>query len=79
MLMSNELGNEIPRITFIPVYRYGHPNSDAQKRKNTFFYTDIFYHRPCFFLLNQIKINFQLRKHILSIVNHSKAWEICSL
>ena len=59
----------IPRRIFLPVYRYGCPNSGAQKRKF------MFYNRIFFFLLNPSKVYSQVRKNTLLIVNHSKTWE----
>ena len=51
-------------------YRHECPNSGAQKMKYTFIYTIILHCRLCFFLLNQIKVYFSLRKHAFSIVDH---------
>ena len=59
--------SDIPRRIFLPVYRYGCPNSGAQKRKF------MFYNRIFFFLLNPSKVYSQVRKNTLLIVNHSKA------
>ena len=50
----------------------GCPNSGGQRRKYTSLYTDMLYHRLCFFLLNLGKVYFQVRKHTLFIGNHSK-------
>ena len=54
---------DVPRMIFIPVYRYGRPKSGAQKRKYIFLYN---------VLLQAI---IQVRKHTLLIVNHFKTWE----
>ena len=39
------------------------------KRKYYFLYTDMFYDKLCFFLLNQSKVYFQVRKHTLGDSN----------
>ena len=68
-----------PERIFIPIYRYGHPNFGALRRKyNTLIYSDIFI-AGCFFLLELSKVCFQVRQHVLSIVNHSKDKNMCSL
>ena len=40
-------------------YQYRHPNPSIQKRKYTFIYSGIFYHKLCFFLLHLNKVYFQ--------------------
>ena len=65
--------SDVPKRIFIPVYWYGCPNYGTQKKKYTFIYSDIFCPSLYFFLLNRIKVCFQVRKHTLSIVNHPKA------
>ena len=62
--------------TGIPVWV---PKFRCPKTETYFFYTDIFYYGLCFFLLTLSKVYFQISKHILSIVNHSKVWKTCSL
>ena len=70
--------SDVPKRIFIPVYWYGCPNYGTQKKKYTFIYSDVFCPSLYFFLLNRIKVCFQVRKHTLSIVNHPKAEKICS-
>lgn len=77
--MSYELRSEILRKRSYQGTSMGTQILVPQKEKNTFLYTNMLYHRPCFFLLKQIKVNFKLGKHTLSIVNHFKAWKIRSL
>lgn len=79
MLMRYQLRSEILRKSSYQSTSVGTQILVPQKEKNTFLYTNMLYHRPCFFLLKQIKVNFQLGKHTLSIANHFKAWKIHSL
>ena len=51
---------------------YGHSHSGAKRIKIYFLYTDIFDYGLCFFFLTQSKVYFQVSKHTLPIVNHSK-------
>ena len=49
------------------------------KEGNIPWFTVIFFIVGCFFLLELSKVCFQVRKHVLSIVNHSKDKNMCSL
>ena len=60
-------------------YRYGRPNSGAQKKEIYFLCTYIFYYGLCFFLLTLSKVYFQISNHTLPIANHSKICKTCSL
>ena len=55
-------------LFIILVYQYNCPNLEIY----TPLYTDIFYHRLCFFLLTLNKFSLQVSKHTLSIINYSK-------